>query len=37
MFRERIQFFWNQNSDHFNYFEDFRLPNFVELAQARDE
>lgn len=37
MFRERIQFFWTQAGDHFNYFEDFRLPNFVELAQARDE
>jgi hypothetical protein len=35
--KERIQFTWNHNKDHFNWFEDFRVSSFVELAQARDE
>lgn len=35
--KERIKFRWNHHNDHFNWFEDFRLSSFVELAQAVDD
>ena len=35
--KERIIFNWNHNWDHYNSFDDFRVPSFVDLAQARDD
>lgn len=35
-YRQRIRFRWSKNG-HYNWFEDFRLPDFVTLAQAMDD
>jgi hypothetical protein len=34
--KERIYFKWNHHHDHYNSFHDFKVQDFVELAQARD-
>ncbi len=34
--KERIKFTWSHRNDHYNWFEDFRVSTFVDLAQAVD-
>jgi hypothetical protein len=36
-YKERIKFTWSDHSDHYNWFEDFRVSTFVDLAQAVDD
>ena len=37
MFKQRLLMSWNSDCDHYNMFEQFRMPTFNDLAQATHE